>query len=347
MSAEGAQVMELNNRQLELLHAQQASAWIQALQDPTPEQRASFVKWLKSSPRNVRDFLFMLTVDQALDHFDAKRITNIEALLAQVNNQVVPFNSARPAIKVRFSWRSRRAMLVAASLLLASLATLVILTRAPSDWAQFATATGEQRAFELPDGSVIHLNTHSRVALHFSNQLREVRLLQGEALFRVRHDATRPFRVYTTDAVIQAVGTQFNVYERADGTEVAVIEGRVSVAAESHPRLEPVTRTVGASEEAHVAPSGLVSVRSAPDVSDVVAWRERRLVFKQETLGRIVSEFNRYSEKQIRLEGVEAQSRLFSGVFDVDDPESLAQVLTRDSSLSVRYSDNGIVISSR
>jgi transmembrane sensor len=191
------------------------------------------------------------------------------------------------------------------------------------------------------------LNTHSRVALRFSNQLREVRLLQGEALFRVHHDATRPFRVYTADAVIQAVGTQFNVYERADGTEVAVIEGRVSVTAESHPPREIATRSVGASEEAHVARSGQVSVRSAPDVSDVLAWRERRLVFKQETLGRIVSEFNRYSDRQIRLEGADAKSRLFSGVFDVDDPESLAQVLTRDATLSVRNSDNGIVISSR
>ena len=54
-------------------------------------------------------------------------------------------------------------------------------------------------------------------------------MLRGEALFRVHHDAGRPFRVYTDDAIVQAVGTQFDVYRRDDGTVVSVLEGRVDV----------------------------------------------------------------------------------------------------------------------
>ena len=49
--------IEHPTRQLEYLHARQASAWVQILLDPTTDQRAAFVKWLKDSPRNVRDFL--------------------------------------------------------------------------------------------------------------------------------------------------------------------------------------------------------------------------------------------------------------------------------------------------
>jgi transmembrane sensor len=250
-------------------------------------------------------------------------------------------------------------MAIAASVAIAIFAAGMFLARGSYGWKEFATATGEQRAFELEDGSVIHLNTSSRVALRFTRQMREVRLLQGEALFRVHHEGARPFRVYTSDAVIQAVGTQFNVYNRPDGTEVAVIEGRVSVTAEPHPSIakydvpaagvgeDPATRSVGASERAHVERGGRLSVHAVSDVSDAVAWRERRLVFRQETLEHIVAEFNRYNSRQIRLEGANVTSRVFTGVFDADDPDSLAQVLGRDASLAVTYSGRVIVVNAR
>jgi len=365
--------MENSRRQIDYLHAQQASAWVQILVDPTSDQRAAFVRWLKDSPRNVRDFLFMLTVDQALDHLDSGRLHDIEALLAQVDARIVPLRASVPRSSVprvvgEAAGRRRKAYLIAAGLLAACLIGWTFVAHLPSDWKEFATATGEQRAFEMEDGSVIHLNTDSKVALRFSAGSREVRLLRGEALFRVHHDSSRPFRVFTSDAVIQAIGTQFNVYDRPDGTEVAVIEGRVSVTPEPHPALamfnvpatgaangrtsdprhaEPRTQSVGASEEAHIDRRGLLSVHAVPDVADVVAWRDRRLVFREESLERIVEEFNRYSKRQIHLEGSEVQTRVFSGVFDADDPDSLAQVLARDSRLSVRFDGHAIVVTPR
>jgi transmembrane sensor len=352
--------IEHPNRQLEFLHAQQASAWVQVSLDPTAEQRAALIKWLKDSPRNVRDFLFMLTVEQALDHLDSHRLRDIEALMTQIDGRVVPLGTAPP--RVAASPRSRRTAIcvaAAASVAIAVLAAWALVAHQSYGWRKIATATGEQRAFELEDGSVIHLNTGSIIALQFTGQTREVRLLQGEALFRVHHDAARPFRVYTPDALIQAVGTQFNVYNRPDGTEVAVIEGRVNITPERHPaigqlnvpaagvRSNPATRSVGASQEAQVEHGGLLSVRAVPDVSDVAAWRERRLVFRQQTLERIVAEFNRYNSKQMRLEGAGVASRVFTGVFDADDADSLAQVLARDPTLSVSYLDHVIVVNAR
>ena len=352
--------IEHPNRQLEYLHAQQASAWVQVLHDPTTDQRAAFVKWLKDSPRNVRDFLFMLTVEQALEQLDSHRLRDIEALIAQIDTRVVSLGVASPrAPAFPRTRRTAKWVAAAASAVIAVVAVWAFVAHGTYGWKAFATATGEQRAFELEDGSVIHLNTGSRVAFRFTGQTREVRLLHGEALFRVHHDAARPFRVYTPDALIQAVGTQFNVYNRPDGTEVAVIEGRVNITPERHPAIEqfnvpaagvrsnPATRSVGASQEARVEHGGLLSVRAVPDVSDVVAWRERRLVFRQQTLERIVAEFNRYNSRQMRLEGAGVASRVFTGVFDADDADPLAQVLARDPSLSVSYSDHVIVVNAR
>ncbi len=357
--------MDEQTRQLEALQAQQASTWLEALRHPRPGDEARFISWLKESPRHVRDFLLMLSVDQALESLDARRLHDIESLLARVDRRVAPLSMRGKAVAVASSLRRWRLAALAAGALLATGGGWAWLLHGRSSSLAFETATGEQRTFELEDGSVVYLNTHSRVVIQFSTQVRTVRLLQGEALFRVHHDVNRPFRVYTDDAVVQAVGTQFDVYRRDDGTVVAVLEGRVNVTAEppapaqslSDPQapgrasaMAPkaaVSRSLVASEEARVSHAGLVSIREVSDVSDTVAWRERRLIFREQTLQHIVSEFNRYRRNPIRLEGSAVMERVYTGVFDADDADSLAQVLSRDPALVVDRSGDSIVVRPR
>ena len=360
--------MDAETRQLESLHAQRASAWIEVLRNPTSGDRARFVSWLKESPRNVRDFLIMLSIDHALTGIDADRLLDLDALLAQADPRVVPLplrfgTTAREARRSRrrsapaAGGRRRRLAALAAGILVAALIGAGWISRTRSGWTQFATATGEQRTFELADGSVVYLNTHSTVAVRFGAQGREVRLLRGEALFQVHHDASRPFRVSTDDAVVQAVGTQFDVYRREDGTVVSVIEGRVNVAPAappSSPRQAGAQgsaapppqkgRILAASEQARVSHSGSVSIREVSNVTDTVAWRERRLIFSDQTLEQIVAEFNRYRAEPIHLEGPGVSARVYTGVFDADDADSLLQVLARDPALAVDRSGSGIVV---
>jgi transmembrane sensor len=366
--------MDPKTRQLEALHAQQASAWLESLRRPNAGAEARFVSWLKESPRNVRDFLIMLSLDHALSGIDADRVRSIKTLLAQAppHPASLPLrgaaagDSGAPRRRTLGAFTAlggpssgRRLCAVAAGLLITAIGGWAWLAHARSGWTQFETATGEQRTFELPDGSVVYLNTHSRIAIRFAAHTREVRLLNGEALFRVHHDTSRPFRVSTDDAVVQAVGTQFDVYRREDGTVISVIEGRVNVmpalpSAASAPGAAPPgsaaaqpqapSRMLAASQEARVSHAGSVSIREVDNVTDSVAWRERRLIFNEQTLGQIVGEFNRYRSNPIRLEGPEVSARTYTGVFDADDADSLVEVLARDPGLSVDRSPAGIVI---
>jgi transmembrane sensor len=358
--------MDNETRRLEELLAQQASQWVEILRDPSVQQRAAFIAWLKESPRNVRDFLLMFTIDQALDGIDARRMHDIEELVAAGSGRIVDFPTSSVRRRAASSPPRRwKAATLAASVAAASLLAALLWNHHPSQWTQFETAAGEQRAFELEDGSVIHLNTGSRAAIRFSGHARDVRLVKGEALFRVHHDAGRPFSVYTKDAVIQAVGTQFNVYERRDGTEVSVIEGRVNVraAADAEPpavaqdaavpaRAAPGTRPaagliVHSNEGVKIDHFGDVSAPAAVDVAEAVAWRERRLIFREQRLDVIAEQFNRYSRKQIRLDGAQVGTRLYTGVFDADDVESLAQILARDPQLTVESTERAVIVKAR
>jgi transmembrane sensor len=351
---------------LEKLLARRASRWIEELHDATTQERSAFVAWLKESPANVRNFLLLSMIDQSLGAVDPERTHDVEALLATIDPTIVELPRLPMPPTPKKPRRARWTVAVAAAAACAIggsvIAWFLVDHREPA-WRVFETAVGEQRAFELEDGSLIHLNTHSRAAIHFSASGREVRLLEGEALFRVQHDAGRPFRVYTNDAVIQAIGTQFNVYERPQGTTVAVIEGRVNIqpavpaTPAAIPRAQlsstaaglpvPPGRIVRASEEAEISHQGDVSVRAAPDVADAVAWQKRRLVFRQQTLEFIAAQFNRYSRKQIRVEGSAVANRVYTGVFDADDVDSFAQALASDPQLGVRSTAQTIVITSR
>jgi transmembrane sensor len=348
-------------RELEALYAVQASGWVETMRHARPGDEMRFVAWLKESPRNVRDFLLMLSLDCALEKLDAERLHGIEALITKVDQRVTPLTlRPAPAAAAAAGARSRRLRwaALAAGVLVAAVGALF--WYAHPRFHEFETATGEQRTFELEDGSVVSLNTHSRVAVRLGTHAREVRLLRGEALFHVADDPSRPFLVSTDDAVVQAVGTQFDVYRRDDGTVVAVLEGRVNVttaapapaasgsaaapvAGRRAPRAAAV-RSLGASQEAQVSHEGSVSIREVNNVSDTVAWRERRLIFRDQTLEQIVGEFNRYRAHPIRLEGSGVSERVYTGVFDADDAESLLQVLARDPALAVEREGETIVV---
>jgi transmembrane sensor len=93
----------------------------------------------------------------------------------------------------------------------------------------FATALGEQRSIQFEDGSTVELNSRSKIRVKYSKRERDVELVEGQALFHVAHDASRPFIVAVGATRVRAVGTQFDVYKKSSGTVVTVVEGRVAV----------------------------------------------------------------------------------------------------------------------
>lgn len=356
------------NQQIGNLRAQQASAWVSALAKPDSDQHRTFVAWLKESPLNVREFLLAYSIEQTLDQLDSQRRIDIDSLLAQINPRVtrLPIGTTpRQPESIQRTTHRKWLFKIAAGIATIGLIGWWVLFQRQANWEEFTTGTGEQRALQLEDGSVVHLNAHSRIALNFSATARDVKLIEGEALFEVHHDAQRPFRVFTRDAVIRDIGTRFNVHSRSDGVKVAVIEGSVelttvptaTITPASISSVEPQTPITNkhpashiliADQEAQVDRNGIVTVGAVADISDATAWWQRRLVYRKETLAHIVEDFNRYNRRRIRLQDDAVMLRSYTGVFDADDPDSLAQVLASDPELLVeRLADNTIVVRTR
>lgn len=340
---------------------QQACEWFFALPKADAAQHAEFGAWLKESPRHVEEFLLVTAAYRELDHVSAEHRLDTDELRAQLAGRVMPLRSdpldvgrlektGAKAGPHRLRPQRRRRLSIAAVAVGLMIGGWLL-------WAGFlngqsySTGIGEMRSFELSDGSVIELNTRSRVTVQFSAATRDIQLLTGEALFKVARNPARPFRVHAGSAVIQAVGTQFNVYRRSQGTTVSIIEGvvRVSEEIEGAASVVPAsTQTLAAGQAASIGLDGHIMTLAAADTAKATAWRERRLIFHGERLADVAAEFNRYNRApQIRVEGEAARSKPLAGIFDADDPESLLLFLRDESDLSAERRGDEVVIRSR
>jgi len=360
-----------------------AAKWLFELCETGPADRAAFVAWLKESPRHVEEFLFATaTISEVRDGAkrdspdagaadDEVRRLIAQALAKRTDDTVVPLADAHtsggsPAAqqsRAPAHWgRTRWTLGIAASVVALALGVLAVPALLSLYDDRYATAVGEQRSVKLADGSVVYLNARSRIEVDYSEAARDVRLIEGEAIFKVEHDPTRAFRVRTEDALIQALGTQFNVYRKPEGTTVAVLEGTVRVSS-SEPaitldsiaateltaaeRPSPAQVNLTAGEQTRIGAGGIIEQPARADLSQVVAWRERRLVFSADRLASIADEFSRYSPRRIRLEDEIARNKRITGTFDADDPESLVLFLEKLDELTVVREGEDFLVSAR
>ncbi len=150
----------------------------------------------------------------------------------------------------------------------------------------YTSVVGQQRTISLADGSVIQLNTDTRLRVAYDAEFRNISLLQGEAYFTVAKNRERPFRVRAGGGLVEAVGTAFSVYLKNSDISVSVTEGRVALAtvkpaAESAPaspdrddkRREDRPARYSVEESLGTLDAGKSAVikiaRSAPDLSGV------------------------------------------------------------------------------
>ena len=212
---------------------------------------------------------------------------------------------------------------IAASTVAAVVGTLMLGSR------HYATERGGTRVVPLEDGSVVTLNTASKMSVRFSKDRRDIRLSDGEALFDVAKDRSRPFVVAAGDTLVRAVGTSFTVrYLRGGPVQVLVREGVVEV---THRRADSPAHLVRltANTRAAVTPQDPAPIKvaavSADEVGRELAWKDGRLAFEGETLSQAAAEFARYSDTRIVIDDPALAREAITGLYQSNDPVGFAR----------------------
>lgn len=317
-----------------------AAEWVARLNGESyPEEvQAQLDAWLAGDPRRLGAYAKARAV--------YSRLRRAKALGPQFGTDddadedqaaAAPSFSARP---------SRRHVFQVGGAVAASLAAVgVAATWSLGRSRRYGTRLGEVHIVPLADGSTVTLNTASKMAVDYTDAGRNIRLLEGEALFDVAKDATRPFVVQAGDTTVRAVGTSFTVRRLPDRpVQVLVRQGVVAISRRTAPTAEPVLVSANMRAEA-VGDVAVQAVSVAPaEVGRALAWREGMLSFEDKRLDEAAAEFARYSGERIIIEDRVVAAMTITGAFAANNPIGFSKAAATALDLNASESNGQIIL---
>lgn len=290
----------------------QAAEWAaaRALGELTPKQQAEFEQWLTADKRHLGAYA---------------RAEGVLIRVDRTHGWARDISSSLVSAKAP-SWTRRRIVLTGSAA--AGIAAVGIV--GAGVWRNereriYSTGKGEVREILLSDGSVVKLNTNSRIAVRYTENLRKLHLFDGEALFDVAKNKSRPFVVQADDTLVRAVGTSFTVSVLPQQPiRVVVKEGVVELKRVHAVASVPVR--VRARNEA-IAPSD-APITAIPitqtNLARNLAWEYGRIAFDDQTLQAAANEYARYSDIKIVVDPAVARMTI-TGSFVSNDPVGFAR----------------------
>lgn len=314
------------NRHLAQIEAEATQWFFDRDAGADSQQTDAFQRWLQADPAHGRIF------------------AEIERTWGRLGDAREHVRAAIP-ITTASRWSQRRRGW-AGTVLAAAAALAVVLAWQTDDGANRGGETivaHSLRLIDLPDGSVATLNKDAAVEVQFGRADRRLRLVRGEAHFRVAHDPTKPFIVTTGGLAIKAVGTAFNVRVRPEAIEVLVTDGKIRVddavteatllGAASRDRADAPDMMVAGqkvrieNDGARLKPAAAIATLSASDMERELSWLTRRLNYTDTTLAEIVADFNRHNRHRLVIDDPALAARRFGGSFPAGDYDSFVRVL--------------------
>lgn len=238
-----------------------------------------------------------------------------------------------------------------------------------SDNSVITVSYGSKSKITLPDGSTVNLNSGStlRYPAKFSRLSRNV-YVDGEAFFDVRKDPKHPFYVKTGDITIKVLGTKFNVKSYSDESTIqtTLVTGSIEIYSNKK-EISEKNRLLTLQPNQQVTiekkPGGLkvigdevkkaekteslrkfIAVSKKIDVIPIVAWKDNRLVFREEKFTDLSRKLERWYDVGIEIKDPELRTALFSGVFVKESIEQALDALKIATPFRYQIKKNQIII---
>lgn len=154
---------------------------------------------------------------------------------------------------------------------------------------------GKKCTVTLADGTKVKINSGStlRFPETFSDTIREV-YLTGEAFFDVTKNPNKPFVIHSGGVDTRVLGTSFNIraYPSAANVSVAVATGKVKVnLAKNKERSEVL---IPNQMFVYDKSKDLAIKAEHINLADVVAWKDKRIVFNKSLQDEIIETLERW-----------------------------------------------------
>ena len=298
-----------------------------------------FESWLAANPQQAS------LVAEAKEYLDQLVIAERElpeAQLANAHQRLMAGINASEELQVPATTgvvRSiKRWWWAAAAVIIFVTGGLLYLNQQAQDSVQ--TAFGELKEQQLPDGSKVTLNANSTITYTRDwdkGNEREV-WIKGEAFFHVaKTPAKSRFVVHTDRFDVVVTGTQFNVVNRQDKTNIMLTEGSVILITPDGVKH-------------HMVPGDFVEVhnqqlqKKAGSEENILAWKDKKLIFENTPLRVALDKIQEHYGVKISIGNANISSEVITAILPNDNLDALLQALDATYDFRVIRKDGEIII---
>ncbi|MCG8474974.1 MAG: FecR domain-containing protein, partial [Cytophagales bacterium] len=179
---------------------------------------------------------------------------------------------------------------------------------------KLSVAYGKAQDLLLSDGSEVTVNAGSVMVFpdRFTGKTRSV-FLNGEAFFKIKKDANKPFIVKTRHNNVEVLGTQFNLrsYDSDDKVYTSLVEGKVKVELGRPDRTQYL---VPGEQLAYGKSSRQVELKHFRQ-EEILAWKNHTIVLKGKPFKQVIPELERFFDIEIECRSKEFLSTKIVGIF--------------------------------
>ncbi|MEN7549810.1 FecR domain-containing protein [Rapidithrix thailandica] len=324
-----------------------------------PQHVAFWEKWIAEHPSKQREVEEAKALVKEILVYE--RATTLEGNYLSVRNQLQAYIKA-PSKKTTFvhpikqpvwwqSWAAAILLVVVASAIFfwnQSQRNDVAEVTPPLEYIIKETPTGQRSTISLSDGTVIKLNSESRLRIpkNYSADQRKV-YLEGEAFFEVAKDSLHPFRILSGKVETKVLGTSFNIraYPEASQIQVAVVTGKVQVSTTKDASQEALMLTPN---EMGVFNKGdhLLS-KTGFDSRKMISWKDDIIYFYKDDLSEVVTKLERWYGVDIEVHNNANTRNLFKGSFQDESLENVLMGLSEIVPFDYQFQEGKVFIKLR
>jgi ferric-dicitrate binding protein FerR (iron transport regulator) len=204
----------------------------------------------------------------------------------------------------------------------------------PGMMQEVSTIFGTRSKFKLSDGTLVSLNSGSRLVfpVGFSGATRHVELT-GEAFFEVTPNPERPFIVKASEINVRVLGTSFNLqaYPGSGEINTTLIHGKVVLETESGGKTEKLAE-LNPSERAifHLS-AKTMAVSKEESVDKYIAWKDGKLVFYNDPIEKVAEKLGNWYNVTVKINRDELKRYRFTATFRDEPIEQVLELLCKSS----------------
>lgn len=204
-----------------------------------------------------------------------------------------------------------------------------------------STSRGETYSVTLPDGTQVWLNSESSVKypVAFSSSERIIEL-HGEAYFEVKPNKEIPFKVKSSNQVVEVLGTSFNVSAYSDESMIktTLVEGSVRV------QYNGENIQLAAGQQAQVRKQNQTLHAVEADIEEAIAWKNGYFRFKDETIGSVMRKIARWYNVDVVFRGNITKEKFNGTISRSKEIEEVIEMLEATRVLHLNIEEGRVIV---